>query len=217
MNFKKGDFYMKIIKKSIYISITLMILCGLIYPLFMTGISQLIFNRKANGSMITVDSKEVGSELIGQSFTDPRFFRGRVSAVNYNTYTEEDTKPDESGKATYSGVGSGSQNLAPSNEALKERVEKEMQSFLETNPSIKKEDIPTDLLTSSGSGLDPNISPKAAEIQIPAVSKASGISEADLHKIVDKYTEARSLGVFGEPRVNVLKVNIEIASLLKNK
>lgn len=208
---------MKIIKKSIFISITFMILCGLIYPLFMTGISQLIFNKKANGSMITVDGKEVGSEVIGQNFTDPRFFRGRVSAVNYNTYTEEDTKPDESGKATYSGVGSGSQNLAPSNEALKERVEKDMQSFLETNPNIKKDDIPTDLLTSSGSGLDPNISPKAAEIQIPAVSKASGISEADLHKIVDKYTEARSLGVFGEPRVNVLKVNIEIASLLKNK
>lgn len=208
---------MKIIKKSIFISITFMILCGLIYPLFMTGISQLIFNKKANGSMITVDGKEVGSEVIGQNFTDPRFFRGRVSAVNYNTYTEEDTKPDKSGKAAYSGVGSGSQNLAPSNEALKERVEKDMQSFLETNPSIKKEDIPTDLLTSSGSGLDPNISPEAAEIQIPAVSKASGISEADLHKIVDKYTEARSLGVFGEPRVNVLKVNIEIASLLKNK
>lgn len=208
---------MKIIKKSIFISITLMILCGLIYPLFMTGISQLIFNKKANGSMITVDGKEVGSELIGQNFTDPRFFRGRVSSVNYNTYKEEDTKVDESGKIAYAGVGSGSQNLAPSNEALKERVEKDIADFLVANPEVKKEDIPTDLLTSSGSGLDPNISPEAAEVQIPAVSKASGISEAELHKIVDKYTEGRSLGVLGEPRVNVLKVNIEIASLLKNK
>jgi len=208
---------MKIIKKSIFVSITLMILCGLIYPLFMTGISQLIFNKKANGSMIVADGKEVGSELIGQNFTDPRFFRGRVSSVNYNTYTEEDTKPDESGKAAYAGVGSGSQNLAPSNDALKDRVEKDIADFLSTHPGVKKEDIPTDLLTSSGSGLDPDISPKAAEIQIPAVSKASGISEADLHKIVDKYTEGRSLGLFGEPRVNIVKVNTEIASFLKNK
>ncbi|WP_017211436.1 K(+)-transporting ATPase subunit C [Clostridium beijerinckii] len=208
---------MKIIKKSILLSITFMVLCGLIYPLLMTGISQLVFNKKANGSMITVNGNEVGSELIGQNFTDPRFFRGRISAVNYNTYTEADTVPDESGKAVYSGVGSGSQNLAPSNEILRERVEKDINEFLAANPGVKKEDIPTDLLTSSGSGLDPDISPKAAEIQIPAVSKASGISEADLQKIVDKDTEGRTLGVFGEPRVNVLKVNMEIASLLNIK
>ncbi|WP_315070053.1 K(+)-transporting ATPase subunit C [uncultured Clostridium sp.] len=208
---------MKIIKKSIGISIMLMVLCGLIYPLFMTGISQLIFNNKANGSMVSLDGKEVGSELIGQNFTDPRFFRGRVSAVNYNTYTEADTVPDESGKAVYSGVASGSQNLAPSNDALKERVQKDIDDFLAANPGVKKEDIPTDLLTSSGSGLDPDISPESARIQIPAVSKASGISEADLQKIVDKYTEGRTLGIFGEPRVNVLKVNIEIASLLNIK
>ena len=207
---------MKIIQKSIGVSIALMILCGLIYPLVMTGISQLIFNKQANGSMIVVDGKEVGSELIGQSFTDPKFFRGRVSSVNYNTYTEEDTKPGEDGKAAYSGVGSGSQNLAPSNEALKERVEKDIEDFLEAHPGVKKEDIPTDLLTSSGSGLDPNISPKAAEIQIPAVSKASGISETDLIKLINKYTEGKSLGVFGEPRVNILKVNIEIAIISKS-
>ncbi|WP_297425242.1 K(+)-transporting ATPase subunit C [Clostridium sp.] len=208
---------MKIIKKSILVSITLMILCGLIYPLLMTGISQLIFNKQANGSMVVVDGKEVGSELIGQNFTDPRFFRGRVSAINYNTYTEADIKVDENGKSAYSGVGSGSQNLAPSNAALKERVEKDINDFLDTHPGVKKEDIPTDLLTSSGSGLDPDISPEAAAIQIPAVSKASGISEADLHKIVDKYTEGRSFGIFGEPRVNVVKVNIELATILNNK
>lgn len=208
---------MKIIKKSIGISIMFMVLCGLIYPLFMTGISQLIFNNKANGSMVSLDGKEVGSELIGQNFTDPRFFRGRVSAVNYNTYTEADTVPDESGKAAYSGVASGSQNLAPSNDALKERVQKDIDDFLAANPGVKKEDIPTDLLTSSGSGLDPDISPESARIQIPAVSKASGISEADLQKIVNKYTESRTLGIFGEPRVNVLKVNMEIASLLNTK
>ena len=207
---------MKIIQKSIGVSIALMILCGLIYPLVMTGISQLILNKQANGSMIVVDGKEVGSELIGQSFTDPKFFRGRVSSVNYNTYTEEDTKPGEDGKAAYSGVGSGSQNLAPSNSALKERVEKDIEDFLESHPGVKKEDIPTDLLTSSGSGLDPNISPESAKIQIPAVSKASGISETDLQKLVNKYTEGKSLGIFGEPRVNILKVNIEIAIISKS-
>jgi len=208
---------MKIIKKSILVSISLMILCGLIYPLVMTGISQLVFNKQANGSIIVADGKEVGSELLGQNFTDPKFFRGRVSSVNYNTYTEEDLELDENGKAAFGGVGSGSQNLAPSNEALKERVEKDIEDFLEAHPGVKKEDIPTDLLTSSGSGLDPNVSPKSATIQIPAVSEASGISETQLQNIVDKYTEDKSLGVFGEPRVNILKVNIEIASILKTK
>ncbi|MBV7275485.1 K(+)-transporting ATPase subunit C [Clostridiaceae bacterium UIB06] len=208
---------MKTLKRSILISVVLLILCGVIYPLAMTGISQLVFNRKANGSMIVVNGKEVGSELIGQSFTDPRFFHGRVSAVNYNTYTEADTKPDKSGKIAYSGVASGSQNLAPSNKALTDRVQKDMENFLKTHPGVKKEDIPTDLLTSSGSGLDPDISPEAAKIQIAAVSKATGISEAQLQDIVNKYTEGKALGIFGEPKVNVLKVNIEIASALKMK
>jgi len=208
---------MKIMKKAILVSIVLMILCGIIYPLVLTGISQLVLNKKANGNMVVVDGKEVGSELIGQNFTDPKFFRGRVSSVKYNTYTEGDTRPNKEGKTAYSGVGSGSQNLAPSSKELQERVEKDIEDFLKSNPGVKKEDIPTDLLTSSGSGLDPNISPKAAAIQIPAISKASGISKTDLQKIVDKYTEGKSLGIFGEPRVNILKVNIEIASMLKAK
>ncbi|WP_411680469.1 K(+)-transporting ATPase subunit C [Clostridium thailandense] len=208
---------MKTLKRSILISIVFLVLCGIIYPLAMTGISQLVFNRKANGSMIVVNGKEVGSELIGQNFTDTRFFHGRVSLVNYNTYTEADTKPDKSGKIAYSGVASGSQNLAPSNKALTDRVQKDMENFLKTHPGVKKEDIPTDLLTSSGSGLDPDISPEAAKIQIAAVSKATGISEAQLQDIVNKYTEGKALGIFGEPKVNVLKVNLEIASALKMK
>ncbi|WP_010236551.1 K(+)-transporting ATPase subunit C [Clostridium arbusti] len=205
---------MKMLQKALRLSITLMIICGIIYPLFITGVGQVLFAKQANGSIITSNGKVVGSELIGQNFTDPRFFRGRVSSVNYNTYTQADTKPDESGKVAYSGVSSGSQNLGPSNKALKERVQKDIDDFLKTHPDVKKEDIPTDLLTSSGSGLDPDISLKAAEIQISAVSKGTGISKKELQKIVDKYTEGRSLGVFGEPRINVLKVNLEIASIL---
>lgn len=208
---------MKILKRAIVVSIVLMIICGVIYPLALTGISQLVLNKRANGSIIMVNGKEAGSELIGQSFTNPKFFKGRVSANNYNTYTKEDTKPNKDGKIAYCGASSGSQNLAPSNKVLQERVQKDIEDFLKSHPEVKKEDIPTDLLTSSGSGLDPDISPKAAEIQIPAVSKASGISEAELQKLVDKYTEGRSFGLFGEPRVNVLKLNIEIAFILKNK
>lgn len=212
--FRKGDLVMKMLKKAVLLSIVLMILCGVIYPLAITGIGQLAFNKKANGSMIVYKGKEVGSELIGQSFTDPRFFRGRVSSVNYNTYTKEDTKPDKNGKVNYSGVGSGSQNLAPSNKDLTKRVQNDINDFLKTHPGVKKEDIPEDLLTSSGSGLDPDISVESANIQIPAVSKATGISVEKLREIVDKNTQGRSLGVFGEPRVNVLKVNLEVASLL---
>lgn len=208
---------MKTIKKSILLSITFMILCGIIYPLAMTGVSQLFLKKQANGSMITVDGKEVGSELIGQNFTDPKFFRGRVSAVNYNTYTEADTKADKDGKTAYSGVASGSQNLAVSSKNLQDRVQKDIEDFLKTHPTVKKEDIPTDLLTSSGSGLDPDISPEAAKIQITAVSKASGIAETKLKEIIAKYTEGKDLGVFGEDRVNVLKVNLEIESILKGK
>lgn len=206
---------MKMLRTSIVLTIALMILCGLIYPLTMTGVSQLLFNKKANGSIIVIDGKEVGSELIGQNFTDPRFFKGRISSVNYNTYTSKDTQSDKDGKTAYNGVASGSANLAPSNKTLADRVQKDIDDFLNSHPGVKKEDIPTDLLTSSASGLDPDISPEAAKIQIEAVSKASGIPSKELEKIISKYTKEKSLGVLGEERVNVLQVNLEIADILK--
>ena len=205
------------LKKSVLLSAVLLVLCGLIYPLAMTGISQVLFNKKANGSMISLDGHEVGSELIGQSFTDKRFIRGRVSSSNYNTYTKADIKPDSKGNVAYSGVTSGSANLGPSNPALMARVKKDMADFLKSHPGLKARDIPTDLLTSSASGLDPNISPQSAKIQISAVSKATNISSSDLNNIITKNTVGRTLGIFGEPRVNVLDVNLEIASILKSK
>lgn len=206
---------MKTFIRAITVSLALLLVCGIIYPLGMTGLSQLLFHKQANGSLAEYNGKPAGSELLGQSFTDARYFHGRISAYNYNTYTVEDTKPDKNGKTAYAGVGSGSANLAPSNPALAERVKKDIDEFLKANPGVKKEDIPTDLMTSSGSGLDPHISPQAAKIEIPAISKATGISISDLQKIVDKYTEGRAFGIFGEPRVNILKANIEIASRLK--
>ena len=207
----------QILKNSILLCIVLVVLCGLIYPLAMTGISQVLFSKQANGSMVTLGGKEVGSELIGQSFTDGRFFRGRVSSSNYNTYTEADKKPDSKGNVAYSGVTSGSQNLGPSNPALADRVKKDMADFLKSHPTLKAEDVPTDLLTSSASGLDPNISPQSAIIQIAAVSKATDISSSDLNKIISKYTEGKTFGIFGEARVNILKVNLEVSNILKNK
>ncbi|MDW8802129.1 K(+)-transporting ATPase subunit C [Clostridium sp. A1-XYC3] len=205
---------MKIIKKAFLLSIVLLIICGIGYPLLMTGLSQLVFPRQAKGSIIEIGGKKVGSEVLGQSFSDARFFKGRPSAVNYNTYTEADTKPDNEGKTAYSGVSSGSQNLAPSNPALAERVQKDMDAFLKANPDIRKDQLPADLLTASGSGLDPHISPKAAQLQIPAIAKATGIGEVQLNKIIDKYTDGKQLGIFGEPRVNVLKANLEIYKIL---
>lgn len=207
----------EMLKRSVLLSVVMFVLCGLIYPLAMTGISQLLFNNKANGSMVSLGGKEVGSRLIGQSFTDKRFFIGRVSSSNYNTYTKADIKPDSKGNVAYTGVTSGSQNLGPSNPALMDRVKKDMADFLKSHPGLKAGDIPTDLLTSSASGLDPNISPQAAQIQISAVSKATNISSSDLNNIITKNTEGRTLGIFGEPRVNVLSVNLEIANILKSK
>lgn len=205
---------MKVLKQSLVVSLVMLILCGLIFPLFMTGISQVIFNKKANGSIIEVKGKKVGSELIGQSFTDERFFKGRISGINYNTYSKEDTIPNKDGEIVYLGVASGSQNLGPSSEILKERVKKDIDEFLKNNPTVKKENIPTDLLTSSGSGLDPDISIKSARIQIDSISKSTGISKDDLNEIIDKSVQGRSLGVFGEKRVNVLKLNLKVADKL---
>ena len=191
---------MKVLKKSILVSLTLMFICGFAFPTVMTGIGQLFFNNKANGSIITVNGKEVGSELLGQKFTDARYFHGRISAVDYNTYKDGDK----------GSVSSGSANLAPSNKALTERIQKDLDAFLKANPEVKKEDIPADFLTSSGSGLDPHISVEAAKIQIPAISKATGINKSDLEQMVKNNTEERQLGVFGNRRVNVLKLNIEV-------
>ena len=203
---------MKTLKQALLVSIVLLVVCGLVYPLVLTGVSQVAFKDKANGSMIEVNGVKVGSELIGQSFTDARFFKGRVSSVNYNTYTKEDLVPDKDGNASYGGVSSGSFNYGATE--LHDRVQKDIEQFLKDNPTVKREDIPTDLLTASGSGLDPNISPASAKIQIPAIAKASGISESKLQKIVDDNTSKKLFGVLGEDRVNVLKVNVEVAKIL---
>lgn len=200
------------IKSPILVTIIFMILCGLIFPLVLSGISMLLFPKQAKGNLIEVNGKAVGSATVGQEFTQPYFMKGRPSAVHYNTYTE-----DENGNKILSdgseflGPASGSENYGPTNPELAKRVETDIEEFLKQNPDVKKEEIPTDLFTASGSGLDPHISPKAAEVQIPAIAESSGISEKVLKEIVEESTDKKLLGIFGEETVNVLEVNLQIA------
>lgn len=201
--------FLKGIKRPFLVTIALLLICGLAYPLLLTGISQLIFPKQANGSLVKIDGRTMGSKLVGQDFSDARFMKSRPSAVNYNTYTREDK---ESGN--YTGVGSGSKNYAPTNPELVKRVEADITEFLNANPSVKKEAIPTDLLTASGSGLDPHISPASAAVQIPALVKSTGLAKETLEAIVKENTQGKLLSIFGEETVNVLMVNLDIAKEL---
>ncbi|MGG1660430.1 potassium-transporting ATPase subunit KdpC [Brevibacillus sp. NRS-1366] len=178
------------------LSLVLLLMCGLAYPLAMTGIARVVMPAQANGSLIVDESgKVVGSELIGQTFTDPKYFWGRISSIDNNA------------------AGSGSNNYASSNPALIERTQKDIAAFLKANPGVKEADIPADLLTNSGSGLDPHISPQAASIQVERVARARNLDPAKLHALIAEHTEGRSMGVFGEPRVNVLKLNLALDQL----
>lgn len=197
---------LKKLVKPLLLSLVMLLICGLLYPLLLTGASRLLFPRQAQGSLIMVDGVAVGSSLVGQDFTDSRFMKCRPSAVGYNTYTQE-----EKDDGTYGGVGSGSNNYAATNPDLVKRVQEDMDAFLAANPSVQKGDIPTDLLTASGSGLDPHISPASAAVQLPALVESTGMALEELEKIVTAHTEGKFLGVLGEEKVNVLGVNLDIA------
>ncbi len=178
------------------VSLVLLVLCGLIYPLAMTGLAQVLMPVQANGSLLTdANGNVVGSALIGQTFKDPKYFSGRISSIDNNA------------------AGSGSNNYAPSNPALIERVQKDMQAFLTANPDVKQADIPADLLTNSASGLDPHITPMAAKVQVPRIAKQRNIDPAKLNALIDEHTAGRQFGLFGEQRVNVLELNLALDQL----
>ena len=207
----------KTIGKAVVFCLVMMVLCSLIYPLALTGVSQLTMEAKADGSKVdeegnlTTDTKKaVGSALIGQDFTEDCYFQGRVSSVNYNTYTEEQKENGE-----YAGVASGSYNYGNSNPELEKRMQEDLDEFLKDHPGVKPEDVPAELLTASGSGLDPHISPRSAEVQIPTVAENSGLSEEVVEQIVKDNTEHKTLGVFGEERVNVLGSNLDIKAAME--
>jgi potassium-transporting ATPase KdpC subunit len=180
---------------SILYTLVTTILLGIIYPLVVTGLAQVIFPKQANGELIQRNGVLVGSHLLGQPFTAPGYFYSRPSAA---------------GTAGYDPTSSGGSNLAPTNKSLISRVDASVQQLQPTNPNAP---VPVDLVTTSGSGLDPDISPAAAEFQVPRVAKERGMSEQDVRALVAKHTQGRQLGFLGEPRVNVLELNLDLDSV----
>ena len=179
------------------------VVCGLGYTLVVTGIAQVAFPYQANGSLIKVDGKIVGSELIGQNFEDEDHMWGRIQNVS--------VVEDENGELT---AYSAPSNLSPASEEYQELVDARVEKIRAANPDADMDAVPVDLVTCSGSGLDPEISPEAAEYQVPRLAKATGKSEDEVRDIIAKCSKGRFLGVFGEPTVNVLKVNLMLDGVL---
>jgi K+-transporting ATPase ATPase C chain len=177
---------------SIWFTLVTTVLLGVIYPLVVTGLAQVIFPKQANGELIKQGDKLLGSHLLGQPFTAPGYFYSRPSAA---------------GAAGYDPTASSGSNLAPTNKMLIDRVNASVQQLQPTNPHAS---IPVDLVTASGSGLDPDVSPAAAEFQIPRVAKERGMSEEDVRAAVARHTMGRQWGFLGEPRVNVLDLNLDL-------
>ena len=191
------------IQPAIVMIIGLTLITGLAYPLGMTGLAQLLFPHQANGSLIERNGKVIGSELIGQNFTDARYFHGRPSATT-------DTDPNDPAKtvpAPYNASNSGGANAGPTSKSLIDRVTQDVKALQEENPGVP---VPVDLVTTSASGLDPDISPAAAFFQVRRVAQARGISEARLRELVNQNIEGRFLGILGEPQVNVLELNLDL-------
>jgi len=195
------------IRPAIMMIIVMTVITGLIYPLGMTGLAQLIFPHQANGSLIEKDGTVIGSELIGQNFTDNKYFHGRPSAT-----TEPDPKdPTKTVSMPYAADNSAGSNLGPTSQALINRVKDDAAKLKIENPSTP---IPVDLVTTSASGLDPDITPAAAEFQVPRVAKARNLPEDKVRALVADMTQDRFLGVLGEKRVNVLTLNMALDQLL---
>jgi K+-transporting ATPase ATPase C chain len=186
---------MKLLKQSLLMNVWLTLLLGLAYPVVMTGLAQVVFPGRANGSLIVKDGAAVGSELIGQAFGDAKYFHGRPSAAGNG----------------YDSLASGGSNLGPTSKALMDRVDGDVAR--ERKAAGAAGAVPGDLVTASGSGLDPDISPAAALWQIPAVAKARGLDEAKIQALVESSVAGRTFGVLGEPRVNVLKLNLALDAL----
>jgi K+-transporting ATPase ATPase C chain len=194
---------LKEIRPAIVLVVILTVITGLVYPLAMTGIAQALFPRQAQGSLVEVDGKVVGSALIGQEFTSDKYFHGRPSA----TTAPDPNDPSKTVPAPYNAANSGGSNLGPTNKALIERVKADVDKLKAENPSVP---VPIDLVTTTGGGLDPHIRPEAALFQVPRVAKARNLPEDRVRQLVNDHVEGRVLGVLGEPRVNVLALNMAL-------
>jgi K+-transporting ATPase ATPase C chain len=194
---------LKEIRPAVVMIVAMTVITGLLYPLGMTGLAQLLFPWQANGSLIERDHKVVGSALIGQNFTDAKYFHGRPSAT-----TETDPNdPSKSVPAPYAADNSGGSNLGPTSKALVDRVNADAKALHDENPTVP---VPVDLVTSSASGLDPDITPEAALFQVPRVAQARGLSPDAVKRLVEANVTDRTLGVIGEKRVNVLALNLAL-------
>ncbi|MBV8510472.1 MAG: potassium-transporting ATPase subunit KdpC [Xanthobacteraceae bacterium] len=189
------------------VSVVLFVLCGLLYPLALTGIGQLILPFQANGSLQQSDEGTViGSRLIGQQWDGPQWFHGRPSATT-------DTDPNDPGttiSAPYNAANSGGSNLGPTSQALLDRLLKDRKTLEAAEPQFVGQRLPADMLTTSASGLDPDISPANAALQVPRIAQARGLPSSQIHSLVDEHVTGRMLGIFGEPRVNVLALNLAL-------
>jgi potassium-transporting ATPase KdpC subunit len=191
------------VRPAIVLVVALTIITGLVYPFVMTGIAGAIFPYQAQGSMIEQDGKIIGSALIGQEFTSDKYFHGRPSA----TVAPDPNDSSKTVPAPYNAANSGGSNLGPTNKALIERVQGDVDKLKQENASA---DVPIDLVTTSGGGLDPHISPAAALFQVPRVAKARNMPEDRVRQLVEEHIERRTLGLLGEPRVNVLALNLAL-------
>ncbi|MDE2278329.1 MAG: potassium-transporting ATPase subunit KdpC [Xanthomonadaceae bacterium] len=189
----------KLVRQSLLMLVLLTVLTGVAYPLVVTGLAQALFHRQANGSLVVKDGKAVGSTLIGQQFSDPKYFWGRLSATTPNPYN--------------GGSSSGS-NLGPTNPALTEAAKQRIAALRAVDPG-NTAPVPVDLVTASASGLDPEISPAAAQYQVARVARLRGLPVARVAALVAAHTRGRQLGVLGEPRVNVLQLNLALDALQK--
>lgn len=191
--------------KALGIFIIFTLICGVVYTGVVTGIAQLIFPKQANGSIIEIDGKKYGSELLGQQYTDDAHMWGRIMNIDVSTFT------DENGKML---MYSAPSNLSPASEEYAELVRERVEKLRAANPDMDEATVPVDLVTCSGSGLDPHISPAAAEYQVARIAKANDMSEDSVREIIDQCTSGRFLGVLGEKTVNVLKVNLMLDGIL---
>jgi K+-transporting ATPase ATPase C chain len=197
---------MKQLRPAIMMIVLMTVLTGLAYPLAMTGIAGLVFPHQAAGSLVVRDGKVIGSALIGQNFTAEKYFHGRPSAT-----TDTDPKdPTKTVPAPYNAANSGGSNLGPTSKALVERVKGDAATLAAQNPGAP---VPVDLVTTSASGLDPDITPAAALFQVPRVAKARNLPDDKVRQLVAEHTEGRVLGILGEPRVNVLALNMALDAI----
>ena len=183
---------------AIRMTLVLTLLTGIIYPVAMVGLAHLMFPSQAEGSLIVRNGRVIGSTLIGQNFSLPGYFHGRASAA---------------GDKGYDATSSGGSNLGPTNKTLVDTAQKRLKELLEQNPGITPSQVPIGMITASGSGLDPDISPAGAELQAPRVAKARGLSEDSVRSLVIEHTRSRWAGILGEPRVNVLELNLALDDL----